>query len=449
MGNESEWIGLVDASWVFCRYWHAQSSTNREDTAVSAMKDLQRFAAKVHRPIVCLDSPPYARKAQYPEYKANREEQGPEFADCKKYFYKLLLQAGFEIALSPGQEADDVIATLVEKYRNDHMVILYARDKDMLQLLCSTVYMLRSVNDSSMVSAEDCSNNVVPPVHIPLWLALMGDKADNIPGVPGLGKQRARALVTEFPDYVSLADAVNGGQVTGIPPKSLEALDQMIQNGALMRNLQLVTLNRKAEIQTMDPEDKEEVLWTEESGTNDMCAGTKMQPLDEAMPKPQAVKREASGNGDHLDVLKEACRIMAKSSFFAGQKPQDLFVIAMRGHALGLDPVTSQSVFCNVKGKMAVTWQFLLAAAKEHPDCEFVRRKLGTATESVWQAKRKGEEMVEHRYTIEDAKRAGVVNRMWESRPTEMLSKTCCSQLVRMVFPDSRVLGLYSVEELG
>ena len=122
----------------------------------------------------------------YPPYKANREPAPPElerqFAQCKTYTQAL----GIVSHGHPRFEADDLIGTLVERGRAAGMPsTIISRDKDLAQLV---------------------DRNDVCPEQIADFLALAGDAVDNIPGVPGVGKKTAAALLDHFDDLDVIYD---------------------------------------------------------------------------------------------------------------------------------------------------------------------------------------------------------------------------------------------------
>ncbi len=135
----------------------------------------------------------------YPEYKANREP-APEdlqrqFGQCRRYVRAL----GIVECAHERYEADDFIGTLVERGRRDGIPsTIVSRDKDLTQLLT------RDDCFWDFAGKGKISYDRVPevfgvwPEQIADFLALAGDSVDNIPGVPGVGKKTAAALLSHF-----------------------------------------------------------------------------------------------------------------------------------------------------------------------------------------------------------------------------------------------------------
>jgi hypothetical protein len=104
-----------------------------------------------------------------------------------------------------------------------------------------------------------------------------------------------------------------------------------------------------------------------------------------------------------------------------------------------------------VEGRPALGWQSIVAYTT-HPDCEFFRQVECTATSATWETKRRQHpEPTRRTYTIEQARLAGLVRPRspWERYPDDMCSKAAAVKLARVVYPDTRALGLYCPEELG
>lgn len=159
------------------------------------------------------------RNEIYPLYKANRDPAPPElkrqFEQCRRYSRAL----GLMSCDSPTFEADDLIGTLVYEGRASGLPsTIVSRDKDLAQL----------------VDKQDCfwdfaGRGKIPYENIPeyfgVWpeqiadfLALAGDSVDNIPGVPGVGKKTAAALLQHFgslEDIYSNLDSVHEVKVRG------------------------------------------------------------------------------------------------------------------------------------------------------------------------------------------------------------------------------------------
>ena len=135
----------------------------------------------------------------YPEYKANREPAPPElkrqFAQCRRFTRAL----GLMECASPKYEADDLIGTLVTEGREEgRPSTIVTRDKDLTQLV-SKVDVFWDFAGKGRIRYDQIPEFFgVWPEQIADFLALAGDSVDNIPGVPGVGKKTAAALLQHF-----------------------------------------------------------------------------------------------------------------------------------------------------------------------------------------------------------------------------------------------------------
>ena len=135
----------------------------------------------------------------YPEYKANREpapeELKRQFGQCRRYVRAL----GIAEYGHSRYEADDFIGTLVERGRRDGLPsTIVSRDKDLAQLLTRADYFWDFAGKGKIDYESVPEVFGVWPEQIADFLALAGDSVDNIPGVPGVGKKTAAALLAHF-----------------------------------------------------------------------------------------------------------------------------------------------------------------------------------------------------------------------------------------------------------
>lgn len=130
---------------------------------------------------------------------------------------------------------------------------------------------------------------------------------------------------------------------------------------------------------------------------------------------------------------------------------QGCLAIIMCGREMGLGVMSSLMNFDIVEGKPSPKWQVIVAFAMQHPDCEYFRLVHSDDQGARFVAKRKGDPEVPMAFTIEDAKRAGLVKPSsgWNRYPAALCRKMCAVHLSRVVFPDSKASGLYCPEELA
>jgi DNA polymerase-1 len=131
-------------------------------------------------------------------YKANRPPAPPELisqVEPVKEFFSLLQIPEISI---PGYEADDVLATLAEQYKDDHEVVIITGDKDFCQILDSKVTLFNPFTDKKIESSDVKQKYGVLPEQFVDYLAILGDSSDNIPGIRGIGAKGAAKLLGQF-----------------------------------------------------------------------------------------------------------------------------------------------------------------------------------------------------------------------------------------------------------
>ena len=187
-----------------------------------------------------------------PEYKANRpdwneeEESEIPFSE-EENIVKCLRYLGIEPVYSVGMEADDVIATVAKRYSSERDVIISSFDSDFFQLIDDHVSVLRYRGKASVLwdKAYFREKYGFSPEHYALWKSVVGDKSDNIPGVPGIGEKRGSVLMREYAG----TGALKGECLTERLRKSLSDNMETVE-----RNLKLIRLSERMEVTFSDPE---------------------------------------------------------------------------------------------------------------------------------------------------------------------------------------------------
>ena len=176
------------------------------------------------------------RNDLYKDYKANRDEMPSELAEQIKPLFHAIEAMGIPLVIVDGYEADDVIGTLVTQAQEQGMHSLISTgDKDMAQLVNDQVTLINTMNGNIMDRDGVIEKFGLPPELIIDYLALMGDKVDNIPGVPGVGPKTA---VKWLSSYNSLQNIIaNAEEIKG---KIGEKLRNHMDNFPLAK--QLVTI---------------------------------------------------------------------------------------------------------------------------------------------------------------------------------------------------------------
>lgn len=144
------------------------------------------------------------RSELYPEYKANRDAPPEDLKPQVERCLALLEAIGVPVIGAEGFEADDVIATIATTYSAAHpevRVRIVSKDKDLKQLLgggepATEMY---DIHTEGLITSQTLMDETgITPAQVIDMLALMGDTADNVPGVPGIGPKTAAQLIGEF-----------------------------------------------------------------------------------------------------------------------------------------------------------------------------------------------------------------------------------------------------------
>ncbi|MFN5183085.1 MAG: DNA polymerase I [Bacteroidota bacterium] len=155
------------------------------------------------------------RHEQYEAYKANREEMPDDLAQQIPFIYSLLDAFNIPWVAKPGFEADDVVGTLAKQAEKlGYEVFMMTPDKDYGQLVDENIKIFkpgRGGEKSEILGVEEVCNkwgisDVSKLIDV---LGLMGDKVDNIPGIPGIGEKTAVKLINEFGSVENLLENTN------------------------------------------------------------------------------------------------------------------------------------------------------------------------------------------------------------------------------------------------
>ena len=141
------------------------------------------------------------RNEMYKEYKAHRPPMPEDLAAQWNYIYEVTDAFNFARICVQNYEADDVIATLARQAEAKGWdVTIVSTDKDLMQLVGDKIWMLDTMRRKEYGIDEVKEKWGVPPEKVQDLLALTGDSADNIPGVPGIGPKTALELINTYGD---------------------------------------------------------------------------------------------------------------------------------------------------------------------------------------------------------------------------------------------------------
>ena len=236
MSEEKDPIILVDGSSYLYRAYHALPPlTNSKNQPTGAIKGVISMIKKI-----LIDHPesPLAvvfdakgktfRHDMYSEYKANRPPMPEDLVQQIEPIHKIISLMGIKLIMIPGVEADDVIGTLAEQARQKKLnAVISTGDKDMTQLVCENVSVVNTMSGELLDESGVLKKFGVGPELITDYLALIGDKSDNVPGVDKVGPKTAVKWLNEYSDIQGVKENSEsiGGKVGENLRSSIEMLD--------------------------------------------------------------------------------------------------------------------------------------------------------------------------------------------------------------------------------
>ncbi len=195
---------LVDGSSYLYRAFHALPPlTNSKGKPTGAVKGVISMLRRLHKDYpdsvvaVVFDAKGKTfRDEIFADYKAQRPPMPDDLRVQVEPIHAIIRAMGLPLLVVDGVEADDVIGTLARQATEQSLeVVISTGDKDMAQLVSEHVTLVNTMTDSRLDLAGVEEKFGIPADRVIDYLALMGDKVDNIPGVPGVGEKTALALL--------------------------------------------------------------------------------------------------------------------------------------------------------------------------------------------------------------------------------------------------------------
>ena len=244
-------IFIIDGSSYLYRAYHAMppltSSSGQPTGAIKGVTNMLMTLKKDSEGspiIVVFDAKGKTfRNDVYKDYKANRPPMPDDLREQLKPLKEIVKAIGFPLIEIEGVEADDVIATLVKKAKeNNFKAVISSLDKDLMQLVEDPIStMMNTMTHQIFDEAKVFEKFGVKPNQIRDMLALTGDASDNIPGVPKVGQKTAAKWLNEFGDLSTIKSNADG--IKGVVGENLRnSLDD------LDRNIELVSLKHDVEL---------------------------------------------------------------------------------------------------------------------------------------------------------------------------------------------------------
>jgi 5'-3' exonuclease len=504
-------IALVDLSYLFKKNWHGTPRDAAPGAAAQyTLDELAGVRESVEHVIICCDFPPYRRKEIYPEYKAQREAPQEAETSQKRWLMDRIDKAGYQIAKVKGYEADDVIYTLCKRYWWCEDVRIIGSDKDAAQCVTESCRMFVPAVGQRPAEIrgpkEIAAKFGVEPKDMALWLALVGDTSDNIPGVPGVGPKKAAQLIKDCKSLTGIAEALATSSEGGKPSAMWNALAanwEQLVSGTKLTALEEVPLDAAA---LLEKKQAKQIVKDEEEDMQNEVTEADFDPISRAPdgyvvppiparpksePPPQPQAKAATPANEAAPPPPQAAApapatqaMVVRDSKYgivsADLQPQDLqsaraialwihngqlypqfpspeavFTVILRGKELGINATTALAGFHMVEGKPTASADLIRALAERSPNCEYFRPIKSDTKIAIWETKHRGHPDVDrYEYTIEEAEAADLLKPTrsgkpsnWVKRPRDMLNKTAGSKLARQIYPQE-TLGLYCPEEM-
>ncbi|MFY8213901.1 MAG: DNA polymerase I [Flavobacterium sp.] len=195
------------------------------------------------------------RFEMYEQYKAHRDETPEAIKIAVPYIQDLLRAMHIPIIEMPGFEADDLIGTLAKQAEKEgFQVFMVTPDKDFAQLVSENIFMYKPArmgNDIEIWGIPQVLEKfeIQDPLQVIDYLGMMGDAADNIPGLPGVGEKTAKKLLAEFGSLENML--ANTDKLKGALKDKIEANAEL---GILSKKLATILLDCPVQFNEQDYE---------------------------------------------------------------------------------------------------------------------------------------------------------------------------------------------------
>jgi DNA polymerase-1 len=250
---------IIDGSAFFYRGFHAYPDLKRSDGfPTNALFIVLRVLLRVLKE----EKPDYMgflldgkgknfRHELFPDYKAQRPPMPDDLVAQIEPLKEAISLLGVPLIVSSGVEADDCIASLTARFKKDRPVVILGADKDLKQCLDDNVYMWDPAGRGEKItSLEDFKESTgLSPDQWADFQALVGDSADNIPGVPGVGKVTATKLMAKYP---TLEDIVENYEK--LQPAVKKKMQDQLENIFTYRELTRLKLDSCSDVGLADLE---------------------------------------------------------------------------------------------------------------------------------------------------------------------------------------------------
>jgi len=263
---------VLDGSWfLFRAYYSLPPIKDKDWSDASAIFGFYRMILKLlqDKPdnfIIVFD--PWKktkRQEEFKEYKANRPEIDENFKKQIPKIIDIAKQVWFDVEIIPKYEADDVIASIVKNYDKESVVV--SSDKDLKQLINNKTKFLEPKKMELIDKNKFEEEYWFPPEWMVLYLALLWDSSDNIPGIEWIWKITAQKIVSQYHSFDELMKNIDNLQ-DKLKEKILKNKKQLKQNIKLVSlmnpwNFQNQEIEKKSLIKNINFDELKKILVNE------------------------------------------------------------------------------------------------------------------------------------------------------------------------------------------
>lgn len=464
-------LALIDLSNIFWSSYHATAGQDVDAAFRVSTERTRAYADGYDAAVVCCDVGRTWRHELYPQYKANRPPRDAAAYDQLRRVREQLEADGIPVVSADGFEADDVIASLAAKApAAGYEVTIVSGDKDLCQLVGPTVVVQSTSNGGTVYDAEKVREKFrVEPWQLGDFLALVGDKSDNVAGLPGCGEVNAARLLHELNSISNMLE-----QPEAVTPQKMRE--------AFLANQQQVLLARKlVQLRTDVPIDFAEAIKPREPKPAEEPVDEKQldeRPSEPPAPLAAAEHQNGATNGEAEPQAGNGAMVLdradprwsmaleptnAKAAYqFAKALHQSqlyrkfpnadaIFAVILRGRSMGIDMMTALDGFHVIEGKPSMSAMLVVATVLNSGKAEYFELVETTDKHATWETVRRGGrgKPVSLSFSIEDAQRAGLVRNgsNWTKYPRAMCRKQAGIELARAVYPDV-VSNVYDPDEI-
>ncbi|MBL7107715.1 MAG: DNA polymerase I [Candidatus Cloacimonetes bacterium] len=253
---------------------------------------------------------PTFRHKKFPEYKATRDKMPEDLVEQLAPIQQLVEDAKIPHISKPGYEADDIIGTLSRKFSNNFEIIIISRDKDFYQLIDENIT-LYDFSKNKYIRAEEVKKKFgTTPDKVVDILALTGDSADNIPGIPKVGIKTAIKLVQKFGKLENILS-----NIKNISPERIQkSINNFATQGILSKELVTIFQDTPIEIEKQDI--KLENIFTED--LRKFCEKYELFAFSKFFKK--TISKEQSENLNNFIIIDEKSKFQSLLSKLTQQK---------------------------------------------------------------------------------------------------------------------------------